>query len=154
MEDNDDLKNSVKAFYKANSIDIEDKEIEINPEKNSIIDVSYKEKSFQVKNVPGEFKKEFALMEKGKKEASLIGCSGFEEFKEKYIKEKLRKPVSGNGVILLLWANSPFIVPYNREAIIEIIKSDKEILDLSQKTGYEEIYLLDSNKKIKIYSKN
>lgn len=149
-----DLKNSIKAFYRTDDINIKDEEIKINPELNSIIDAFCRRRKFQIKNVPGKDKGMFSLMEKGKLETVSGGCDGFEEFKEKFIKEQLRRPVSGAGIILLLWANSPFLFPLNRKVIMKIINEDKELIKLSQKSGYEEIYLLDLNQKIKVYSKN
>lgn len=152
FEEEADLKDAIKSFYKIDGIDIQESEIKINPEINSITDVFYKDKRFQIKNVPGEDKGIFSLMEKDKLETVLSGFTGFEDFKEKFTKKPLRRRVSGKGIVLLLWANSPFIPPLSQERIAEITYKDNELINLCQKSEYDEIYLLDSNRKIKIWN--
>jgi len=169
MESPEDLKNAIKTFYKNKGIEINENNIIILPEgNNSIVDATYKDKKFQVKNVPSQAKKAEELLVKGReiKEKNVksfiksgvckkinktrrMECGyNAEEFKKYFIKEpaKKLKGVSGEGIILLFWA-STFTPSFAKEVILE----DREIPNILKSLRFKEIYLVSSRENILLY---
>jgi len=141
----------VKKFLKNSSISFKDCEIIPNSEENSIVDVFWGNKKFQIVYADFEFQKLMNITPKDENGVRWITRERkpedvFNDFFKNPIEKKNKYGDSAKGFILLI---DSYTIPPWLENQVEIFKESSN--DYLENLGFYEIYIVYPGKNIKVY---